>query len=171
MNLETRGVDGYVSLGREGKTARPRDPGQYPATNRMAEKLSKPAGRAAYAERKWLSEAPHGWIKHVLGFRRFSLRGLAKVRGEWDLVCLALNGRVERRRRGYRPWVGLVASFRATPQSHRPYPVSCERSSNRAGRFPAHGSRTGFTARHATGRHDALRPNETGRRGRRPVPL
>ena len=44
--------------------------------------LSTPAGRAAYAERKWLSEAPHGWIKHVLGFRRFSLRGLAKVRGE-----------------------------------------------------------------------------------------
>jgi len=24
-------------------------------------------------------------------FRRFSLRGLAKVRGEWDLVCAALN--------------------------------------------------------------------------------
>ena len=93
VNLETRGVDGYVSLGREGKTARPRDPGKYPATNRMAEKLSKPAGRAAYAERKWLSEAPHGWIKHVLGFRRFSLRGLAKVRGEWDLVCLALNAK------------------------------------------------------------------------------
>ena len=37
------------------------------------------------------SEAPNGWIKHVLGFRRFSLRGLAKVRCEWDLVCLALN--------------------------------------------------------------------------------
>ena len=41
--------------------------------------------------RKWLSEAPHGWIKHVLGFRRFSLRGLANVRAEWVLVCLALN--------------------------------------------------------------------------------
>ncbi len=26
-----------------------------------------------------------------MGFRRFSVRGLAKVRGEWDLVCLALN--------------------------------------------------------------------------------
>ena len=51
------------------------------------------AGRAAYAERKWLSEAPNGWIEHVLGFRRFSLRGLAKVRGEWDLVCLALNAK------------------------------------------------------------------------------
>ena len=90
-DLETRGIDGYVSLGREGKAARPRDPEKYPATSRMAEKLSRPAGRAAYAERKWLSEAPNGWIKHVLGFRRFSLRGLAKVQGEWDLVCLALN--------------------------------------------------------------------------------
>ncbi len=57
----------------------------------MAERLSKPAGRATYAERKWLSDAPYGWVKHVLGFRYFSLRGLAKVRGEWDLVCLALN--------------------------------------------------------------------------------
>ena len=92
-DLKTRGIDGYVSLGREGKKARSRDPEQYRATNRMAEKLSKPAGRAAYAERKWLSEAPHGWIKHVLGFRRFSLRGLAQVRGEWDLVCLALNAK------------------------------------------------------------------------------
>ena len=90
-DLETRGIDGYVSLGREGKAARPRDPEKYPATSRMAEKLSRPAGRAAYAERKWLSEAPNGWIKHVLGFRRFSLRGLAKVQGEWDLVCRALN--------------------------------------------------------------------------------
>ena len=90
-DLEQRGVDGYVALGREGKQTETRDPEQYPATNRMAEKLSQPEGRAAYAERKWLSEAPFGWIKHVLGFRRFSLRGLAKARGEWVLVCLALN--------------------------------------------------------------------------------
>ena len=58
---------------------------------RMGEKLASPADKARYAQRKWLSEAPNGWIKEVLGFRRFSLRGLAKVRGEWDLVCLALN--------------------------------------------------------------------------------
>ena len=91
VNLETRGVDGYVSPGREGKTAAARDLRNHPATGRMVEKLATLAGRAAYAERKWLSEAPNGWIKHVLGFRRFSLRGLAKARGEWDLVCLALN--------------------------------------------------------------------------------
>ncbi len=32
-----------------------------------------------------------GWIKSILGFRQFSLRGLAKVRAEWDLVCAAMN--------------------------------------------------------------------------------
>ena len=48
-------------------------------------------GRARYARRTWLSEAPNGWIKEVLGFRRFSFRGLEKVRAAWDLVCLAVN--------------------------------------------------------------------------------
>ncbi len=93
VELEERGVDGYVSLGREGKTNAGRDLDKHPATGRMLKKLATSAGRAAYAERKWLSEAPYGWIKHVLGFRRFSLRGLAKVRCEWDLVCLALNAK------------------------------------------------------------------------------
>ena len=90
-DLEKRGVDGYVAPGREGKQTAARDLEKHPATGRMVEKLATPAGRTAYAERKWLSEAPYGWIKHALGFRRFSLRGLAKVRCEWDLVCLALN--------------------------------------------------------------------------------
>ena len=94
VNLETRGVDGYVSLGREGKTAAAPRPGAVPRDESHGREAVEAApGRAAYAERKWLSEAPHGWIKHVLGFRRFSLRGLAKVRGEWDLVCLALNAK------------------------------------------------------------------------------
>ena len=57
----------------------------------MAEKLATEPGRARHAERKWRAEAPIGWIKEALGFRRFSLRGLAKARGEWNLVCLALN--------------------------------------------------------------------------------
>ena len=60
-------------------------------THRMGEKLASDEGRAQYAKRKWISEAPNGWIKEVLGFRRFSLRGVEKVRGEWHLVCLALN--------------------------------------------------------------------------------
>ena len=90
-DLEQRGVDGYVAAGREGKQAATRNLEEHPATGRMIDKLATPAGRAVYAQRKWLSEAPNGWIKHVLGFRRFSLRGLAKARCEWNLVCLAIN--------------------------------------------------------------------------------
>ena len=89
--LEGRGIDGYVAPGREGKKTVNRDAHTHPATHRMVEKLATPAGRERYAQRKWLSEAPNGWIKEVLGFRRFSVRGLNKARGEWDLVCLALN--------------------------------------------------------------------------------
>ena len=36
-------------------------------------------------------EPVFGIIKSVLGFRQFSLRGLRKVSGEWNLVCLAWN--------------------------------------------------------------------------------
>ena len=89
--LEALGVDGYVALGREGQREVAVDAEKHPAKARMAEKLSTPEGRARYAQRKWLSEAPIGWIKEALGFRRFSVRGLRKVQGEWDLVCLALN--------------------------------------------------------------------------------
>ncbi len=89
--LEARGVDGYIALGREGKRAVEVDPRKYPARSRMGKKLASLAGQVKYARRKWIAEAPHGWIKERLGFRRFSLRGLQSVRGEWDLVCLALN--------------------------------------------------------------------------------
>ena len=89
--LEKRGIDGYVATGREGRKAVRKSAASKPATRRMAEKLATPEGRKRYARRKWLSEAPNGWIKEAMGFRRFSVRGLAKVRGEWDLVCLALN--------------------------------------------------------------------------------
>ena len=86
-----RGIEGYVALGRERKKRTVADPKKLTATDRMWKKLGTEAGRARYARRKWLSEAPNGWIKEVLGFRRFSLRGLAKVQAEWNLVCLALN--------------------------------------------------------------------------------
>lgn len=42
-------------------------------------------GRATYATRKWILEASHGWIKEVLEFLRFSVRGLQKVQGGWDI--------------------------------------------------------------------------------------
>ena len=64
-----------------------------PARRRMAARLATEEGRKLYATRKHVAEPPFGWIKQVMGFRRFSVRGLRKVRGEWALVCLALNAR------------------------------------------------------------------------------
>ena len=90
LELETRRIDGYVALGREGKAASGRRP-RSAATQRMAHKLDTPQGQKIYAQRKWMVEAPIGWIKRILGFRQFGMRGLHPVQGEWDLVCLALN--------------------------------------------------------------------------------
>jgi hypothetical protein len=57
----------------------------------MVHRLSTTAGKAAYALRKQTVEPVFGIIKSVMGFRQFSLRGLRKVTGEWNLVCLAWN--------------------------------------------------------------------------------
>jgi transposase len=85
------GCDLVVALGREGKRALTFDPERMPRTAAMAVKLQSEAGRAAYRRRKWIAEPPNGWIKNVLGFRQFSLRGLPRVQAEWKLVCMALN--------------------------------------------------------------------------------
>jgi transposase len=53
--------------------------------------LSTKRGRARYALRKITVEPVFGQIKNCMGFRQFSLRGLAKCQGEWDLVCLCHN--------------------------------------------------------------------------------
>ena len=82
-----------MALGREGKARTAIDPKQYPATARMAERLASKEGQARYRRRKAIVEPVFGWIKHAMGFRQFSLRGIDKVRGEWGLVCLALNVR------------------------------------------------------------------------------
>ena len=80
-----------VSLGREGKQHLRFDPGRSPYTALMADKLQSDQGKAAYRKRKWIAEPPNGWVKNVLGFRQFSMRGLHRVTAEWKLVCLALN--------------------------------------------------------------------------------
>jgi hypothetical protein len=43
--------------------------------------------------RQTVAESAFGFIKRTLGFQHFSLRGLAKVQTEWQLVCLAFNFR------------------------------------------------------------------------------
>ena len=81
-----------IALGREGKVlAKPRDAQRYPHTVAMAAKFETEQTKLDYRKRKWIAEPPNGWIKNVLGFRQFSMRGLKKAQAEFKLVCMALN--------------------------------------------------------------------------------
>jgi transposase len=84
-------TDLVVAIGREGKSHRRINEASLPLTAAMATRMKTPPAREAYRRRKWLAEPPNGWIKNVLGFRQFSMRGLHRVQAEWKLVCLALN--------------------------------------------------------------------------------
>jgi transposase len=91
--LETLGFDPYISTGRQPHHASEAEVSDPPATaqERMAAKVRTPEGRALYARRKVIVEPVFGQIKEARGFRRFLLRGLKKIRGEWCLVCLTHN--------------------------------------------------------------------------------
>ena len=84
-------TDLVVAIGREGKAHRAINEASLPLTAAMAAKMKSNEARDAYRRRKWLAEPPNGWIKNVLGFRQFSMRGLHRVQAEWKLVCMALN--------------------------------------------------------------------------------
>jgi transposase len=121
-----RGIDPFIATGRE--------PHRWPLAEvltpqaatagaeehatpraRMAAKLRLPEGRAIYRLRKCTVEPALGTIKDVLGFRQFSLRGLAQVTGEWILVCLAYNIK-----RLHTLWGGVVPAAARTAQPTAP---------------------------------------------------
>jgi transposase len=61
------------------------------AAQQMREKLRRPEEAEIYRLRKQTIEPVFGQIKEARGFRRFWLRGLRAVRGEWKLICLTHN--------------------------------------------------------------------------------
>lgn|SRR5262245_10316391 len=95
-----RHIEPYIATGRDSHhrswqsffAAQPKPPADdaSPRVN-MAYKLQTEIGQAIYRLRKCTVEPVIGIIKEVIGFRQFSLRGLAAVRGEWGLVCLAFD--------------------------------------------------------------------------------
>jgi transposase len=90
-------IDAYISTRKQkhGERPGPCPRGPLPKTatrvDRMSRKLHRKAGAAIYAARKAIVEPVFGQIKQARGFRQFLLRGLAKVQGEWSLVCTTHN--------------------------------------------------------------------------------
>jgi transposase len=91
--LEDLGFAPYMATGRQKHHTPEAEASDVPATaqERMAAKVRTPEGKAFYARRKVIVEPVFGQIKEARGFRRFLLRGLEKIRGEWCLVCLTHN--------------------------------------------------------------------------------
>jgi transposase len=98
--LERLGIEPYIATGREPHQLNweayfaeaPTPPcSDASPKEQMAFKLRTEIGRAIYRLRKCTVEPVIGVIKEVLGFRQFSLRGVAGAAGEWVLVCLACN--------------------------------------------------------------------------------
>jgi transposase len=97
--LVTTGIEPLIAVGRQSHHEAleerlapvPEAPQNPDAVTAMKHRLKTPEGKACYAKRKTTSEPVFGVIKEVMGFRRFLLRGLEAVKGEWRLVCLAFN--------------------------------------------------------------------------------
>jgi transposase len=70
---------------------RGRIPRGLSTTERMRRKLRTKRGKTIYARRKGIVEPVFGQIKRGRGFRQFLLRGVAKVRAEWSLICMGHN--------------------------------------------------------------------------------
>lgn len=98
--LERRHMEVLVATGRNNqrrydfrppKPALPEAADPKPWVQRMNARMKSDRGRALYRLRQQTVEPVFGIIKQVMGFRRFTLRGLEKITGEWQLVCLAYN--------------------------------------------------------------------------------
>ncbi len=95
--LEAEKIEGYLATEKQPHGIerpagqRGRLPKGATRVDRMKRKLQTKVGAAVYATRKMIVEPVFGQIKQARGFRQFLLRGLAKVRGEWALVCLTHN--------------------------------------------------------------------------------
>jgi transposase len=101
--LEAMGIDPYIAIGREkdnklqvaaeaaAASAKEDAERQESAKEKMRAKLQTATGKAFYAARKHIVEPVFGQTKSGREIRRFLLRGVEKVTGEWQLICLTHN--------------------------------------------------------------------------------
>lgn len=92
--LSRRRVRGYVALKRQAHSSEDRPRRRAIRGKRqleMQERIARGGYRSRYRLRKQTVEPVFGQIKEARAFRRFFLRGLAKVPHEWALICTAHN--------------------------------------------------------------------------------
>jgi hypothetical protein len=63
----------------------------YEAVEGRRQKPSTPRKRPLVRRRKEIAELPFARLKHLLGFRRRTVRGIEKVRTQRALLCATLN--------------------------------------------------------------------------------
>jgi hypothetical protein len=90
------GIDAHIATGRlkhgeRRQSIRGRPPKNLDTKAKMGRKLRTKAGRAVYSKRKAIVEPVFGQCKESRGFRRFLMRGIGKVKGEWSLICTGHN--------------------------------------------------------------------------------
>ena len=93
-NLEALGqrrIDGYIATGRAKHPTAANGKVGGPLTQAMRKKIADGGFETPYRLRKQIVEPVFGQIKQARGFRQFLLRGVAKVRAEWALICIAHN--------------------------------------------------------------------------------
>jgi hypothetical protein len=95
-DAQLQGIDLFVAPDRQKHGEKPPSttgppPPEASVTEQMRHKLRTAEGQAVYKLRKAVVEPVFGQIKEARGFRRFLLRGLAKVQAEWKMICATHN--------------------------------------------------------------------------------
>jgi len=72
----------------------------YQALQRQLKKQQIPQKKKELYKRKSIVEKVFGFIKVILEFRRFSVRGLEKVKAQWAMICTTYN-----LRKLYKLWI------------------------------------------------------------------
>ena len=101
QRLSENEIEPYIACGRQSHNltleerlaAVPAPPENPDAITAMKHRLKTEVGKEFYAQRKSTVEPVFGIIKEVMGFRRFMLRGINAVTGEWTMRLYCLQER------------------------------------------------------------------------------
>jgi len=63
----------------------------HKALERQSAKREDPTNKQLLSQRKIIIEPVFAWIKHQLGFERWTVTGLEKVRAQWNMICATIN--------------------------------------------------------------------------------